>query len=102
MSVAPMRISMMNRRLVCANPVFPAEKASFAQKYQAKRTHRLQQYVTYARQLIPIIAKNKRKKALSFFYEMARCLHLYEVVSQTMAPANLRRRNLTECDIKVI
>ena len=58
---------MMNRRLVCANPVFPAEKASFAQKYQAKRTHRLQQYVTYARQLIPIIAKNKRKKALSFF-----------------------------------
>lgn len=58
---------MMNRRLVCANPVFPAEKASFAQKYQAKRTHRLQQYVTYARQLIPIIAKNKRKKALYFF-----------------------------------
>ena len=49
-----------------------------------------------------LIPKNKRKKALSFFYEMARCLHLYEVVSQTMAHANLRRRNLTECDTKVI
>ena len=58
---------MMNRRLVCANPVFPAEKAIFAQKYQAKRTHRLQQNVTYARQFIPTTPKNKRKKALSFF-----------------------------------
>lgn len=59
---ARMRIDMMNKRLVCANPEFPAKKAQFTQNDSVQRTYRLRFGVTSARQFIVIMEKNTPEK----------------------------------------
>jgi hypothetical protein len=59
---ARMRINVMNTRLVCANPEFPAKKAQFTQNDSIQRTYRLRYGVTSARQFIVIMEKNTPEK----------------------------------------
>ena len=65
---ARMRINVMNKRLVCANPEFPAKKAQFTQNDSVQRTYRLRFGVTSARQFIVIMEKNTPEKRHFLFF----------------------------------
>ena len=59
---------MMNKRLVCANPEFPAKKAQFTQNDSVQRTYCLRFGVTSARQFIVIMEKNTPEKRHFLFF----------------------------------